>query len=110
MREEFDYPPFAKIIRVILSSKEDWLAERASMDIAIKLREYIAKQSLEERIIALGPSPCVLEKIKGEFRYNILIKNKLEDKGHNIIHRFLNSIILPNNIKMITDVDPIDIL
>ena len=58
----------------------------------------------------MGPAACVLEKIRGEFRFNIIVKNKLEEKGHNIILSFLRKIILPNDIKMVVDVDPMDIL
>jgi len=110
MREQFDYPPFMKIVRIILSSKNEFRAERASLEIAEKMKQYIETQSLSEKIIVLGPSVCVLEKIKGEYRYNILIKNALEDKGHEIILRFLRTVILPNDIKMVVDVDPVDII
>ncbi len=110
MREEFDYPPYTKIIRIILSAKDEFRAEHGAIEIALKLKEYLEKQALDERIIVLGPAVCVLEKIKGEFRYNILIKNKLEDKGHDVVLRFLRMIILPKDIKMIVDVDPVDII
>ncbi len=110
MRKEFNYPPFMKIIRIILSSKTGYRVEHASVEIAERLRDFIEKQSLPEKIIVLGPSACVLEKIKGEYRYNILIKNALEDKGHEIVLRFLRTVILPKDIKMIVDADPTDIL
>ena len=110
MREEFDYPPFSKIIRIILSSKNEFRAERSSLEISKKLHELINNQSLSERLIVLGPSPCVIERLKGDYRFNILIKNKLEDKGHGYILSFLRGIILPKDIKMTVDVDPSDIL
>lgn len=110
IREAFDYPPFSKIIRIILSSDNNFRAEKSAMEIAMRLKEWIDKQSLTERLIVMGPAPCVLEKIRGEYRFNLIIKNKLEEKGHNIILSFLRKIILPNDIKMIVDVDPSDIL
>lgn len=110
IREAFDYPPFAKIIRIILSSDNNFRAEKSAMEIAMRLKEWIDKQSLTERLIVMGPAACVLEKIRGEFRFNIIVKNKLEEKGHNIILSFLRKIILPNDIKMVVDVDPMDIL
>lgn len=110
LREEFDYPPYAKIIRVILNSNEEFKAEHSSVEIAKHLSDYIKKLNLDERIIILGPSPCVIGKIRGEYRYNILIKNKLEQKGHDTILGFLRRVILPNDIKMVVDVDPSDIL
>ncbi len=110
IREAFDYPPFSKIIRIILSSDNNFRAEKSALEIAMRLKDWINKQSLSERLIVMGPAPCVLEKIKGEFRFNIIIKNKLEEKGHNIILSFLRKVILPNDIKMVVDVDPADIL
>ncbi len=110
IREAFDYPPFSKIIRVILSSDNNFRAEKSAMEIAMRLKEWIDKQSLTERLIVMGPAPCVLEKIRGEYRFNLIIKNKLDEKGHNIILSFLRKIILPNDIKMVVDVDPSDIL
>ncbi len=110
IREAFDYPPFSKIIRIILSSDNNFRAEKSAMEIAMRLKDWIDKQSLSERLIVMGPAACVLEKIRGEFRFNIIVKNKLEEKGHNIILSFLRKIILPNDIKMVVDVDPMDIL
>lgn len=110
LRQEYDYPPYSKIIRIIISSKEEFKAEHACLEITTHLENYIKKLSLDERIIVLGPTPCVIGKIRGEWRYNILIKNKLEQKGHDTVLGFLRKIILPNDIKMITDVDPSDIL
>lgn len=110
MRQMLDYPPFSKIIRVILSSDNVFRAEKSAMEIAMRLKTYIENQSLDERLIVLGPVPCVLEKIRGEYRFNLLVKNKLEEKGHNFILGFLRQIILPNDIKMIVDIDPVDVL
>ncbi|MCD8024653.1 MAG: primosomal protein N' [Candidatus Gastranaerophilales bacterium] len=110
MREMFDYPPFSCIIRIILQSKNIIRAQRASMEIAMRLKDWISKLSLTERLIVLGPVPCVIEKLKGDFRFNIIIKNKLDERGHSIVLSFLRKVILPSDIKMIVDVDPTDVL
>ena len=80
------------------------------MEITMRLKDWIEKLSLTERLIVLGPVPCVIEKLKGEFRFNIIVKNKLDEKGHFTILSFLKKIILPNDIKMVVDVDPMDVL
>jgi len=110
IREAFDYPPFSKIIRIILCSDNNFRAEKSAMEIGMRLKDWIDKMSLTERLIVMGPAPCVLEKIRGEYRFNLIVKNKLDEKGHNIILSFLRKVILPNDIKMIVDVDPMDIL
>jgi len=76
----------------------------------MRLNTIIYKQGISERLIVLGPSTCVIEKIKGMHRFQIIIKNKLEEKGHAFISKFMNQITMPKDIKLTIDVDPIDIL
>jgi len=109
-REEFDYPPFSQVVRIILSCENNFRAEKSAQEIAMRLSAIIDKQGISERLILLGPTPCVIEKIKGMYRFQILIKNKLEDKGHAFIAKFLSQITMPKDIKLTIDVDPIDIL
>ena len=109
-RNEFDYPPFSKIIRLVLSCPNNFRAEKSAQEIAMRLSLMIEKVGLSERIELLGPTPCVIERINSQYRFQILIKNKLEDKGHQFISSFLNKIIMPKDIKLSVDVDPLDIL
>lgn len=109
-REEFDYPPFSQVVRIILAAENIFRAEKSAQEIALRLNTIVGKQGLQERLIIIGPSNCVIEKIKGYYRFQILIKNKLEEKGHSFISSFLNSINMPKDIKLTIDVDPIDIL
>ena len=109
-REEFDYPPFSQIIRLILSSENNFRAEKSAQEIALRLCTMIEKYGISERLEVLGPTPCVIERINGMYRFQILIKNKLDEKGHNFISSFLNKITMPKDIKLSIDVDPLDIL
>ena len=110
LREMLDYPPYSKMIRIILSSKNEFRAEKSALEIEMALSDYIKKLSLDENLLVLGPAPCVIERIKEEYRFNIIIKNKLNETGHRHILRFLRSIKLPSDIKMVVDIDPSDIL
>lgn len=130
-RAEFDYPPFSQIIRLILSSQNNFRAEKSAQEIALRLCTMIEKygsaatdrsignneivgtddeKDISERIEVLGPSPCVIERINGQYRFQLLIKNKMSAKGHKFISSFLNKIIMPKDIKLAIDVDPLDIL
>ena len=109
-REEFDYPPFSRIVRLILSSENNFRAEKSAREIALRLCTIIDKYGISERLEVLGPTPCVIEKINGKYRFQIIIKNKMSDKGHKFISSFLNKISLPKDIKLSIDVDPLDIL
>lgn len=130
-RAEFDYPPFSQIIRLILSSQNNFRAEKSAQEIALRLCTMIEKygsaatdrsignneivgtddeKGISECIELLGPSPCVIERINGQYRFQLLIKNKMGAKGHKFISSFLNKIIMPKDIKLAIDVDPLDIL
>ena len=109
-REEFDYPPFSQIVRLILSSQNNFRAEKSAQEITLRLCTLVEKFGISERIEVLGPSPCVIERLNGQYRFQILIKNKMSRKGHQFISNFLNKIIMPKDIKLSIDVDPLDIL
>ena len=109
-REDFDYPPFSQIIRVILSSKNQFRAEKSAQEIAMRLNDIVDKRQLTEPVAVLGPNPCVIERLQEYYRFQILIKNKLGEKGRRFILSFLAQIKLPDDIKLTVDVDPIDIL
>ena len=109
-REEFDYPPFSQMIRLIISSMNNFRAEKSAQEIAMRLCLMIDKYGISERLEVLGPTPCVIERINSYYRFQIIIKNKLEEKGHNFISSFLNKITMPKDIKLAIDVDPLDIL
>ena len=109
-REEFDYPPFSQIIRIILSSENNFRAEKSAQEIVLRLATMIDKFGVSERLEVLGPTPCVIERINGLYRFQILIKNKLGEKGHSFISSFIGKITMPRDIRMAVDVDPLDIL
>ena len=109
-RQEFVYPPFTQIIRVILSCDNNDRAEKSVEQIADRLQELIDKYGFSEHVEMLGPSNCVIERINGLYRYQILLKNKLHEKGHKFISQFFKTIKLPKDIRIAIDVDPIDIL
>ncbi len=109
-RQEFDYPPFSQIVRLIISSENNFRAEKSAMEIAMRLNTMTEKFGFSEYVEILGPTPCVIEKINGFYRFQILIKNKLSQKGHDFISKFLSKITMPKDIRLAIDVDPLDIL
>lgn len=109
-REEFDYPPFSQIIRVIFSCENNFRAEKSAMEIAMRLNTMTDKFGFSEYLSVLGPSPCVIERLNGLYRFQIIIKNKLHEKGHSFVSKFFDKVTMPKDIRLAIDVDPIDIL
>lgn len=109
-RQEFVYPPFTQIIRVIISCDKSERAEMCLEQISDRLQELIDRYGFDEHLEMLGPSACVIERLNGFYRYQLLLKNKIYEKGHQFITKFFKSVKLPKDIRMAIDVDPIDIL
>ncbi|MDD3150451.1 MAG: primosomal protein N' [Candidatus Gastranaerophilales bacterium] len=109
-REILAYPPFSQVIRLVSSSENEFRAERTAQEIAYRLKEITQKQGIDEKLEVLGPSSCLISKIKNEYRFQILIKNRLEKKGHFLITRFVKKIVVPEDIKLMVDIEPLDIL
>jgi len=109
-RYEFAYPPYSQIIRFILSSKNEIRTSKIADEIAYRLNTLTETRGISERLEVLGPSPCIISKLKNEFRYQIIIKNRMGENGHSLAINFIKTINIPADIKFLIDVDPSDML
>lgn len=109
-RLSFSYPPYSQLTRLIISAENKYRAEKISNEIAFILTKYVKDKGIIEKMEVLGPSGCVISKIKEEYRYQIIIKNRIEEKGHKFLMSALKKLSLPKDIKFLIDVDPIDML
>jgi primosomal protein N' (replication factor Y) len=108
-RRELTYPPFSTIIRMLFSGAEP----EPVVGLAKRAAKIIAAAGLEESVDMVGPSPAPLLKVKGEYRWHILlkvrdnltIKSFLEDNFRRLIpEKYQNVVILS------IDVDPVWVL
>jgi primosomal protein N' (replication factor Y) len=102
-REALQYPPFGRIISLRLSSiKKDTLVEEAH-----RLGKLAKKVSARHGNIAeiIGPAESPLAKIRGRFRWQMLIKGT----DINALHQIAREIINTNknsHVRITADVDP----
>lgn len=109
-RQDLSYPPFSQMIRIIISSENEFRAERLTQEVALRLNSMVEKHGISEKLEVLPPNPCVISKIRDDYRFHIIIKNRLEQKGHFFVTNFISKMTIPDDIKMIVDVDPLDML
>lgn len=109
-REMFDYPPFCQIIKIVFSSNDEDRAFRCANETADRLRMQINKHNLTEYIEVNGAMKCIMQKINSEYRFQIIIKNKMNKKGQYLVSTFFKNISVADDIKMIIDIDPVDII
>jgi primosomal protein N' (replication factor Y) len=76
IRREAGYPPFVHLLNAIFSGRVENVVRDFADRTSDELRGYLRKQGLEERVLLLGPAPCPLEKLRGRFRYHLILKSE----------------------------------
>ncbi len=109
-REMFGYPPFCQIIKIQISSTDEARSAVCAHEISARLKEQINKLKLSEYIEVNGSMKCIMYKINNEYRFQIIIKNKMGKKGQYLISTFVKNTSVADDIKMIIDIDPVDII
>ncbi len=109
-RELFDYPPFCQIIKIVISSNDEMRAAICANEVAEKLKEQFQKLKLTEYIEVNGSMKCILYKINSEYRFQIIIKNKMNKRGQYLISTFIKNTSAADDIKLVIDIDPVDII
>ena len=109
-RKEYNYPPFSQVIRIVFTSaREDMVSKGADFFYKYLTRNIQGKKNINFLQI-LGPSPCGLVKVKGEYRYQLLIKF---GKGINLrpilkgcLDEFYNVSPFANKVNVSLDINP----
>jgi len=71
MRRELRYPPFSVLANVVFSSESNLEAGRRAALVAGE----IAAADTEHRSEVLGPAPAPLEKLRGRYRWHLLVRS-----------------------------------
>ncbi|PIR25162.1 MAG: primosomal protein N' [Deltaproteobacteria bacterium CG11_big_fil_rev_8_21_14_0_20_42_23] len=108
-REDLFYPPFGRIANIKFLGNDEQKVIRASRFIADSLRKTF---SHNEALSLLGPAPAPLEKIRGKFRWHILLKSKQTSLLSEVITQMQIHLMpkLPSGVRMNVDIDPMQLL
>ncbi len=109
-RREFSYPPFSRILRIIVSGPIVEDVEKECETLAGELRQLLESEEANTDCQILGPAPCIIERLRGSYRYHLLMKiidNNLFLEG------LLGYLRVRKNkleVRTIVDVDALDLL
>ena len=67
-REAYRYPPFTRLIKLTIKNPEQFLAKKAAETLCARLAEKLTKDRV------LGPETPLVERIRNQFLFEILIK------------------------------------
>jgi primosomal protein N' (replication factor Y) len=107
-RSEAGYPPFSHLAALTLSGNSAAEVEKAAERVAALLSG--SKRELRSRVEILGPVSAPLGKIRGRYRWQILLKSVVRADLHRLLARFRAGLKLSAVVRMAIDVDPVDML
>ncbi|HEX9163667.1 MAG TPA: primosomal protein N' [Thermoanaerobaculia bacterium] len=105
-RKTFHYPPVTSMIALLFRGERVELVQRAASDCGRMLEEAV--EPLAGTRIQ-GPAPAPLARIKGVWRYQILLRSP----QRNALRRAVEAVVVPRKWRGVTvavDVDPLNIL
>jgi len=75
VRKAAGYPPFVRLVNVIFSGKNEKVVASWAVSGARFVEGLIAYKNLSGSLQAVGPAPCALEKIRGRYRWHLILKS-----------------------------------
>lgn len=103
-RREFGYPPCTAMIRLVVRGPENNLTEEFAERMAADIRQEAVQQQVETRL--LGPTEAPLAKIRGKYRYHMILQGDTGDALRKIVSAATRGLRTPDEIQWIVDVDP----
>lgn len=103
-REKFCYPPFTRLIKITLKSKEDLLVNEASESLGKSLKQKLGKK-------VIGPEKPVISKLHDQYLRHILIKLERDGMNTTQVKKYILTCmeevqIKSKKVQMVPDVDP----
>ncbi|MBC7288179.1 MAG: primosomal protein N' [Armatimonadetes bacterium] len=72
-RRRLLWPPFSHIARLLFSHEDKGHAEALAQSVALKLAD-MGVQRADGRVHYIGPAPAPLERLRGKWRYHLVVK------------------------------------
>lgn len=116
-RQALEYPPWGRLLRIIISSPDSEQAKNGSFKLA-KLLDYSIPELLRTlpgstKFSTLGPAPAQHEKLRGRYRFHLLIKSnsaKALSALANRIQQLRPEFKSYKDLRIAVDVDPVEML
>lgn len=108
LREQFGYPPFGTLARLVIRSETESLAGEMAQHLATLAKDAAKTLGLQVRV--LGPAKATVEKLRGKFRFHVLLSGKPEQPLQPVVRRIQSMAKEIDDVQWIVDIDPQDML
>lgn len=102
-RKAYVMPPFGRLAAVLVTGDSSAPVEEVARTLA---RAFPKTNGVE----LLGPAPAPLARLKGRFRYRLLLKTSREQVLQPLIRDWLATVKIPSRVTIKVDIDPYNFL
>jgi len=110
LREQLSYPPFSHLVCLRLKGNNKGKTEKAAQRLSADIRDILAgwpKRGKEIQV--LGPVEAPISRLKGKYRWQILIKSKSVSLLKHLltgVEKSSRKVLQSSGVHLILDVDP----
>jgi len=107
-REQFGYPPFSKMIRLIIRGMDEAATLAFAGELVNRCKEALGERQQEVRI--LGPAPAPIAKLRDRYRIHALLMGIDGDLLRTAVAKVYHDSKPIEGIQWVVDVDPLSLL
>lgn len=104
-RKKLNYPPFTRIINVMFRGKTEQHVYLQALEFRKLLEEEVS-----EVIELMGPAPLPFYRLRGQFRWHVMLKSKTIDEMQTAVRTALKRFRKKQGVYVAIDSDPVSIL
>jgi len=109
IRRRIGFPPFTRLTRFVFADPRERTVREITDAFAAQLRRCITDLSVSDADV-LGPGPCALERLRGRYRYDVLLRAGGAETMQRVLDRLRGTNVLRPKVKrFVVDVDPLSL-
>ena len=108
-RRVLGYPPYARMANVLVWGRSEAEVRRVAGELHARLEETV-RDVAGDRWSVLPAGPCVMAKLRGTYRWHIVVKCPPEDDMSLVLARLFRTRKPDREVNVAVDIDPNDLL
>lgn len=107
VRQALGYPPCGHMLSLVLSGRDEDDLIKNIQNVAQGLREYTTGY---DTITLMGPTPCLLSRIKGWYRQQLILKGAISDEVARKVKELAYDAVRGKDIRVSIDTHPVNLV
>ncbi len=105
-RRALNYPPFSKLINIMFRGRKESAVQQQALQFRKSIEPFLNKSEIE----LIGPAPLPIYRLRGHFRWHLMLRGKEMDLMQSAIRAALEDLKKKTGVFQAIDADPVTIL